>query len=67
MNNFQYLKSSSIDDAVNAITSNDKANFLAGGTNIIDLWKYNLTHPEVLVDINNLNDLADIRQLPDGG
>ena len=67
MNNFQYLKSSTVDDAVNAITSNEKANFLAGGTNIIDLWKYNLTHPEVLVDINHLNDLADIKQLSDGG
>lgn len=67
MNSFQYLKATNVQDAVNAIGTLEKANFLAGGTNIIDLWKYNLTHPELLVDINHLKDLATIQGKQEGG
>ncbi len=67
MNNFQYVKAGTTADAINAIGTGDKSNFLAGGTNLIDLWKYNLYHPEVLIDINNVNGLASIQKNHHGG
>ncbi len=48
MNNFDYIKAGNINEAVDAVHSNDKAQFIAGGTNLIDLWKYNLTHPRFI-------------------
>jgi xanthine dehydrogenase YagS FAD-binding subunit len=40
--------------------------FIAGGTNLLDLMKENITRPAQLVDINGLP-LDQIRVLPDGG
>lgn len=49
-----------------ALTSNNKAKPIAGGTNIIDLMKMYVESPEELIDINNL-DLRKIEALPNGG
>ncbi len=67
MNNFDYLKAGSIDKAVAAVAARPAHTFIAGGTNLIDLWKYDLTHPDKLVDLNGLSALKAISQLPDGG
>lgn len=67
MNPFNYLTATGISDAVAQIAHGEKRNFIAGGTNLIDLWKYNLTNPDTLVDINGLEDLHAITELPDGG
>lgn len=67
MNNFNYLKANNISEAVDAVSSNDKAQFIAGGTNLIDLWKYNGTHPDLLVDVNHVNGNHTIEEKEDGG
>ena len=67
MNNFDYLKAGSVKEAVNVVAARPENAFLAGGTNLIDRWKYDLTHPETLVDINGLEELRRITSLPDGG
>lgn len=67
MNKFNYIQAKSIEEAVNAVSSNEKATFIAGGTNLIDLWKYNLTHPELLVDINHIAGHHAIEEKEDGG
>lgn len=55
MNNFEYSRATSIEEAVEKVSSNEHAMFVAGGTNLIDLWKYNLTHPTAIVDINHVD------------
>lgn len=52
MNNFSYTKAASIREAVDQVAANAGAQFVAGGTNILDLWKYNIMNIAALVDIN---------------
>ncbi|MBT1686295.1 FAD binding domain-containing protein [Dawidia soli] len=54
MNNFTYQRAATVADATAAVYADARAQFVAGGTNIIDLWKYNLTHPARLVDLNSI-------------
>jgi xanthine dehydrogenase YagS FAD-binding subunit len=67
MNNFEYQKPTDVLEASALVTKNEKGSFVAGGTNIIDLWKYNLTNPTLLVDINQLAEHANITELENGG
>ena len=67
MNNFGYTKVADVDEAVKVSTSRPGNTYLGGGTNLIDLWKYDLTHPEILVDLGGVNELKTISELPDGG
>jgi xanthine dehydrogenase YagS FAD-binding subunit len=52
--------------AVNAISQQPAAKFLAGGTNLVDLMKQHIELPTHLLDVTRL-DLAKIEELPDGG
>lgn len=54
MINFEYVRASTPKSAVDAITKNSNAKWIAGGTNLIDLMKKGVTVPDRLVDINNL-------------
>lgn len=65
MNNFTYSQATGIDSAVNEITGHEKSMFIAGGTNLIDLMKENVLHPDHLIDINGLH-LTSIEFLDDG-
>ena len=67
MNSFNYVKAGTVGDAVSRVSAEPANSFVAGGTNLIDLWKYDLTHPETLVDINGLAELKTISELPGGG
>ncbi|MDM8176426.1 xanthine dehydrogenase family protein subunit M [Olivibacter sp. 47] len=67
MNNFAFLRAENAAEAVQAVDANVRAAFIAGGTNLIDIWKYNLRHPELLVDINRLPDCRTITETADGG
>lgn len=66
MNDFNYEKVTGIDAAVSAASGASRS-FLGGGTNLLDLWKYDLAHPEKLVDLNGIDELKDITELPGGG
>ena len=67
MNNFAFVRAENTNEAVHAVNTNSQAAFIAGGTNLIDIWKYNLRHPELLVDINRLPDCRAITETVDGG
>ncbi len=67
MNNFNYIKADSPDHAIQQISDRQRTFLLAGGTNIIDLWKYNLTHPDTLVDLSQIKGLKTIHTLENGG
>ena len=54
MNNFGYTRASDVPDAVRQIAADPAAKFIAGGTNIIDLMKENVTRPSRLIDITHL-------------
>lgn len=59
MKNFQIIKSLSSTSAVSNISKESSAMFIAGGTNLIDLMKKNVTAPDKLIDITGL-DLKNI-------
>lgn len=67
MNNFSYTKAHSVEEAISQVGSGANAQFVAGGTNIIDLWKYNLTKFDALVDVNPIEDYHTIDEIEDGG
>jgi len=48
---FQFERASTVKAAVNALTNNTNAKFIAGGTNLVDLMKRNVMTPNRLVDI----------------
>jgi xanthine dehydrogenase YagS FAD-binding subunit len=54
MINFEYIRTSSAKAAVDAKAKNASAQFIAGGTNLVDLMKKGVTTPEKLIDINGL-------------
>ena len=60
MRPFKYERAKSASDAVKRVAANKSAKFLAGGTNLVDLMKDNVEHPNELVDVNGL-DLKQIR------
>ena len=66
MINFQYSRATDVADAVRQIAADPKAKFIAGGTNLIDLMKYEVEHPARLIDISRLP-LNRVEELPGGG
>ena len=65
MNNFAYVRPNDVDSALALIRSRPKARFLAGGTNLLDLWKMGVEQPQTVIDISRLS-LTDIAPRPDG-
>src|SRR3954470_4656480 len=54
MINFDYVRPSSQKAAIDAVNKNASAQFIAGGTNLVDLMKRGVATPEKLIDINGL-------------
>lgn len=54
MINFTYLRTAVVKTALSWVTKDQKATFIAGGTNLVDLMKKGVTSPEKLIDINQL-------------
>lgn len=66
MHNFKYKSVGSIPEALTEVGQSNEGQFVAGGTNVLDLMKYFVTKPDVLVDINPLNSLPVVADI-DGG
>ena len=66
MNRFEYIRANSITDAVKALAGVPDSQALAGGTNLVDLMKYDVARPSRVVDINRLP-LGDIEETATGG
>ncbi|MEO6405409.1 MAG: xanthine dehydrogenase family protein subunit M [Ferruginibacter sp.] len=54
MINFDYVKISSSKSAIDALNKDAKSQFIAGGTNLVDLMKRGVAAPEKLIDIRGL-------------
>ncbi len=54
MINFQYIRPATQQAAIDALMANPTAQFIAGGTNLVDLMKREVMAPEKVVDINAL-------------
>jgi xanthine dehydrogenase YagS FAD-binding subunit len=67
MNNFEYHKATDVAQASALVTPNDKGTFVAGGTNLLDLWKYNITNPNLIIDINHCTEFKTIQEVDNGG
>jgi xanthine dehydrogenase YagS FAD-binding subunit len=66
MNNFEYSRATDVADAVRQISDNPAAKFIAGGTNLVDLMKYDVERPAQLIDITHLP-LKAIEETASGG
>jgi xanthine dehydrogenase YagS FAD-binding subunit len=55
MKSFKYTRANDPANAVQSVSANASAKFLAGGTNLIDLMKEYVERPDELVDITRLN------------
>lgn len=66
MKNFDYVRPTSIADAI-AAAAEPGAAYLAAGTNLLDLMKGGVSRPDRLVDVTRLPGLDRIEALPDGG
>ncbi|GJD80265.1 FAD binding domain-containing protein [Methylobacterium gregans] len=65
MNRFDYVRAGTVAEAVQAFAGAESARFIAGGTNLIDLMKYDVERPGRLIDITRLP-LGEIAE-HDGG
>lgn len=65
MHNFSYARAADIDGALRLV-AHPGAQFIAGGTNLLDLMKGGIASPESLVDITQIANLAQIHPLPAG-
>ena len=66
MNRFDYVRATTVADALRAKAADSRSRFIAGGTNLLDLMKYDVERPTTVVDISRLP-LTDIEDGPDGG
>ncbi len=64
---FEYFAPRTLDEALGLFAGHgDRAKLLAGGQSLIPLLNFRLAHPEALIDINRIPDLAYVRA-DDGG
>ncbi|WP_028229904.1 FAD binding domain-containing protein [Paraburkholderia mimosarum] len=66
MNRFSYARATSVADAIRLHGATPTAQFLAGGTNLVDLMRENVLRPAAVIDINRLP-LHDIEPTQQGG
>jgi xanthine dehydrogenase YagS FAD-binding subunit len=66
MNRFELTRADSVADALARIAGNEHARFIAGGTNLLDLMKEDVSRPQLLIDITRLP-LSKIEDGENGG
>ncbi|MBB3973133.1 FAD binding domain-containing protein [Hansschlegelia beijingensis] len=66
MMNFSYARAESVGEAIAAVSGDPHARYIAGGTNLVDLMKYDVERPGRLVDITRLP-LREIAATAGGG
>ena len=62
----EYVRPGSLEEALEALASNDGARALAGGQTLINVMKARAASPDVLVDLNGLEELRSIERDGDG-
>jgi len=66
MRAFTYERANSSATAVTAVSGHERAKFIGGGTNLLDLMKLEIETPSHLVDVNGLG-FDKIENTPEGG
>ncbi|MFC8763951.1 FAD binding domain-containing protein [Streptomyces sp. NPDC057193] len=66
MKAFGYLRAERTEQALDAYAAHPGAQYLAGGTNLVDLMKLGVSGPSFLVDISRLP-LDGVEETPEGG
>jgi xanthine dehydrogenase YagS FAD-binding subunit len=66
MINFHYSRATDVADALRQIAADPQGKFIAGGTNLIDLMKYDVERPQRLIDISRLP-LTSVEETASGG
>ncbi|KAF3884304.1 MULTISPECIES: FAD binding domain-containing protein [Nostocales] len=66
MNNFTYIRATSVKDAIQRSTANKNTAYIAGGTNLVDRLKGFLDEPSQLIDISRL-EMKRISRTTNGG
>jgi xanthine dehydrogenase YagS FAD-binding subunit len=66
MNRFTYERAETVAGAVAGAAKTPGAQFIAGGTNLLDLIKENVARPERLIDVTRLP-LSTLESTPEGG
>ena len=66
MNRFSYVRAHDVPGAVREVSAEPAARVIAGGTNLVDLMKYDVERPSKIVDITRLP-LKEIADTADGG
>ena len=66
MNRFELIRADSVADALAHVAGNAHARFIAGGTNLLDLMKEDISRPQLLIDITRLP-LSLIEEGENGG
>jgi aerobic carbon-monoxide dehydrogenase medium subunit len=62
---FDYVRPSSVDEAVRALASSDDAKAIAGGQSLMPLLRMRLAFPDKLVDLGRLDELRGVRDAGD--
>src|SRR5881392_4028237 len=62
----EYARPASVQEALRFLGANDGARALAGGQTLINVMKARAASPDVLVDLNGLDELKAIELAPDG-
>src|SRR5271154_6704424 len=57
---FQYVRATSLVDAIAALAHEDNAKVIAGGYSLLPMMKLRFSQPSVLIDINELQELKGI-------
>jgi xanthine dehydrogenase YagS FAD-binding subunit len=67
MNRFSYVRAGNLDEAIQALAADPSTKIIAGGTNLIDLMKYNVERPTRLIDLTRIAGLSTIEEADGGG
>src|SRR5438093_5371497 len=62
----EYARPAGVEDAVRLLAEHDGARALAGGQTLINVMKARAASPDVLIDLNSLEELKGIELRPDG-
>jgi aerobic carbon-monoxide dehydrogenase medium subunit len=63
----EYARPSTVEDAVRLLSEHDGARPLAGGQTLTNVMKARAAAPDVLVDLNDLEELRQVSRTADGG
>ncbi|WP_433873248.1 FAD binding domain-containing protein [Saccharopolyspora sp. CA-218241] len=66
MRPFRFESAADVEGAVATVAEHPAGAYLAGGTNLVDLMKLEVTEPDLLVDVRKLTS-DRVEELPDGG